>query len=502
MKRKWFSILLALLLAVCTWWATPAKEASAACANDLNTQFRSTASGNWATTATWECSDNGTDWEAATVTPTSSHGAITIRNGHTVTVAADVTVDQVVVEASGQVTINSGQTWELANDSGTDISINGTVLNQGTFSRLAYATWTVNAGGIYIHNTTTSILGPLGGATLDAASNFIYRGSSSLKPAISMSGRTYGNLTFESTSGSWSTGALSGSTATTIQGNFTIGSNVTFNLGTLVGLNIAGTLTNNGALEQTQSVSGSSDIEFLNISTNKYYGVMINPGGNDLGSTAVTIYGNQTCSDAPNLGKDPIKRCFYIEPTTQLTATVKLYYLTSELNGNTASSLNIYHEKNNLWYLEGGEYTREANGGDYDWVQVTGVDEYSPFTGGLHNEPTLIELASFTATPHDGYVLLEWETASEIDNAGFNLWRSQAQAGPYTRLNAQLIPVRGGPTTGASYSYDDDTVTNGVTYWYKLEDVNLYGVSTLHGPVRAVAGRDYRLYLPLVVKGG
>jgi hypothetical protein len=117
-------------------------------------------------------------------------------------------------------------------------------------------------------------------------------------------------------------------------------------------------------------------------------------------------------------------------------------------------------------------------------------------------QPTLLELASFTATPHAGHMLLEWETASELDTAGFNLWRSEAKAGPYTKLNADLIPARGGPTTGASYSYDDEAVTNGITYWYKLEDVDIHGVSTFHGPVVAVAGRDYRLYLPLVLKGG
>jgi hypothetical protein len=249
-------------------------------------------------------------------------------------------------------------------------------------------------------------------------------------------------------------------------------------------------------------VSGSSDIQFLNISTDKYYGVMINPGGNDLGSTTVTVYGNQTCPSPPSLGKDPMKRCFYIVPTTQLAATVRLYYLTSELNGNDASTLNIYHEKDGLWYLEGGTYTRESDGGTYDWVQVTGVDEYSPFTAGNHNEPTLIELASFTATAHDGYVLVEWETASEIDNTGFNLWRSEAEAGLYTRLNADLIPARGGPTTGASYSYDDEAVTNGVTYWYKLEDVDIHGVSTFHGPVSATPRRLHWLYLPLLLKGG
>jgi len=110
-------------------------------------------------------------------------------------------------------------------------------------------------------------------------------------------------------------------------------------------------------------------------------------------------------------------------------------------------------------------------------------------------------LAFFTATGHDGYVLLEWETASEIDNAGFNLWRSEAEAGSYAKLNADLIPARGGPTTWASYSYVDDAIINGVTYWYKLEDVDVHGASTFYGPVSATPYRLRRIYLPLGLKG-
>ena len=114
---------------------------------------------------------------------------------------------------------------------------------------------------------------------------------------------------------------------------------------------------------------------------------------------------------------------------------------------------------------------------------------------------TVVVLASFTATAHDGYVLVEWETASEMDNDGFNLWRAETEAGPYTKLNADLIPAQGGPTTGASYSYEDEAVTNGVTYWYKLEDVDLYGVSAMHGPVSATLQRLHWLYLPFLLKG-
>ena len=143
-----------------------------------------------------------------------------------------------------------------------------------------------------------------------------------------------------------------------------------------------------------------------------------------------------------------------------------------------------------------------------DWDDTGGPDAqqatygYQNFTNVFAPAPTAVTLSSFTATGHDGHVLLEWETASEIDNDGFNIWRAKAETDPYTKLNADPIPAQGGPTTGASYSYDDEAVTNGVTYWYKLEDVDTHGASIFHGPVAATPQRLHWLYLPLLLKGG
>jgi uncharacterized Zn-finger protein len=98
---------------------------------------------------------------------------------------------------------------------------------------------------------------------------------------------------------------------------------------------------------------------------------------------------------------------------------------------------------------------------------------------------TAVELLSFAAEAGAESVTLVWETASEIDTEGFNIWRSQAPDGPYIRLNASLIPARGGAVTGAIYEYTDTDVNAGVTYYYKLDDVDVYGASTFHGPVSA-----------------
>jgi hypothetical protein len=103
----------------------------------------------------------------------------------------------------------------------------------------------------------------------------------------------------------------------------------------------------------------------------------------------------------------------------------------------------------------------------------------------IEYEPTLIELSSFTATPLNSAVLLEWATETELDNEGFNLLRSEEEGGEYVKINRNFIPSKGEAGFGAKYSHTDYDVENGVTYYYLLEDIDFYGKSTLHGPVSA-----------------
>lgn len=100
-------------------------------------------------------------------------------------------------------------------------------------------------------------------------------------------------------------------------------------------------------------------------------------------------------------------------------------------------------------------------------------------------DPTLVELSSLSATGMNRAVLIEWSTDAEIDNAGFNIYRSEKENGKYIRINDYLIPAKGSATQGASYEYTDKDVQNRKTYYYKLEDIDFNGTATMHGPVSA-----------------
>jgi hypothetical protein len=105
------------------------------------------------------------------------------------------------------------------------------------------------------------------------------------------------------------------------------------------------------------------------------------------------------------------------------------------------------------------------------------------YPNGSHK--TDVELASFDAKVGNGLVILGWQTGSEIDNAGFNVYRSTSLDGEYTKLNSELIPATANAFEGASYYYTDKDVQPGLTYYYKLEDLSIEGLSTFHGPVSA-----------------
>ena len=90
----------------------------------------------------------------------------------------------------------------------------------------------------------------------------------------------------------------------------------------------------------------------------------------------------------------------------------------------------------------------------------------------------------------DARIVIKWKTASEVDTAGFNIFRSENPAGPFRRVNQQLIPASGDPLVGGDYSYIDETVDAGRLYYYRLEDVDLAGSATAQGviPVKAQTG--------------
>jgi hypothetical protein len=112
--------------------------------------------------------------------------------------------------------------------------------------------------------------------------------------------------------------------------------------------------------------------------------------------------------------------------------------------------------------------------------------------------PTAVSVSSFKASATFGQVSLFWQTASEIDILGFNIYRSTAMDGEKHLLNAELFPSKAmGSLTGESYLYVDQEVEPGETYYYWLEPVSISGGNELYGSLQITV--LYGLYIPIIV---
>ena len=74
-----------------------------------------------------------------------------------------------------------------------------------------------------------------------------------------------------------------------------------------------------------------------------------------------------------------------------------------------------------------------------------------------------------------GTVVIQWTTESEMDNAGFNILRSQTKTGEFKLINAQLIPGAGTTAERNTYTWTDTTAKPNVVYYYQIEDVSFDG---------------------------
>jgi hypothetical protein len=158
-----------------------------------------------------------------------------------------------------------------------------------------------------------------------------------------------------------------------------------------------------------------------------------------------------------------------------------------EDNSNTTESITL--DKNQFTEIEFSvQATNNAtDSGDYCFKLVKSVggdlNNYSVYAQAMIIPATAVTLAAFNARGENNTVRVDWETAQEIRNLGFNLYRSPSPSGPFVKINDNLIPGLIYSVKGKSYSYIDTAVKPGTLYYYKLEDIDASGKRTLHGPV-------------------
>ena len=95
-------------------------------------------------------------------------------------------------------------------------------------------------------------------------------------------------------------------------------------------------------------------------------------------------------------------------------------------------------------------------------------------------------------------ILLGWQTYSELDILGFNLYRSTAMDGERT-LVYQTPAVHRGKVQGDSYAYTDKEVMTDTAYTYWLDVVHNDGsIATLEPITTQLSQFTVKVYLPAI----
>ena len=80
----------------------------------------------------------------------------------------------------------------------------------------------------------------------------------------------------------------------------------------------------------------------------------------------------------------------------------------------------------------------------------------------------------------DGTIVVRWITESELNNAGFNILRSDTRNGQFAQINTSLIKGQGTTSERTTYAFPDTSAKPNVVYYYQIQDVSLDGnVTTL-----------------------
>ncbi|MBC6366220.1 hypothetical protein, partial [Algoriphagus sp. AK58] len=308
-------------------------------AQGLN-DYRSVASGNWATASTWQRFD-GTDWVAAITAPVSTDGQITIRSPHSVNYNLNSTIDEVLVESGATLSINGG--FAINNGAADhDVIVNGnlnffagTISGTGTLLVNGTMIWSSSFGqNGFLAPATISASGTLniGGSYAVLSGSLINNGTTNLSSGalgFSTNGAFINNATFNITNTATDfgyqevapgfTNSSTGTVTKTNSGSFLLGTNFT-NEGTLTIQ--TGTWQNGGGTTFTNS--GSIGLSNNAVFRNSGSTIQFNSGTSISGTGTVQIAGGTTSFNS----------------AVNLPSTVGLDFSLGTINGTGSLSVN------------------------------------------------------------------------------------------------------------------------------------------------------------------
>ncbi|MBN8545010.1 MAG: T9SS type A sorting domain-containing protein [Ignavibacteria bacterium] len=275
--------------------------------------------------------------------------------------------------------------------------------------------------------------------------------------------------------------------ALSIAGNFVLESDLNLN-GQQISLGSTGYLVEGSGrlFGTTGSISASRTLSNITSENVAGLGALITSSAN-MGYT--TISRGHFSRIAHGTGS--VLRWYDITPTTNtgLNATLVFNYNSLELGSVTESKLVLFKSTNS-----GTDWTKMNGTVDVDnnKVTLTAIDAFSIWTAADSDNPLPVELVNFSASVTGIKVFLNWETKTEIMNAGFEVERKT----PGSQWQ-KIAFIEGHYTTNSPkyYSFTDQPSVNG-TVFYRLKQIDTDGSFEYSAEIKVEFGlpTEFALY--------
>jgi hypothetical protein len=113
-----------------------------------------------------------------------------------------------------------------------------------------------------------------------------------------------------------------------------------------------------------------------------------------------------------------------------------------------------------------------------EWYDHDGTTDLATDFGGDVTLP--VEIHHISLSQEYNNILVAWETASELNNLGFNLWRDSSDTLSRIRVNQELIKGRGNSSINSTYSFLDESLLFTGDYYYELEQIDFDGSQSFY----------------------
>ncbi len=406
----------------------------------------------------------------------------------------------------------------IVNNAG-DVSSSAAITVAGAFTKSGGGTFT--AGGTFsVAGTTTLSAGtidPSGGMTLSGnivgdggqfsgSSGTVTLNGSSQQTISGTTGLTFNNLTLNNANG------LAISTSPTVEGVFTFSN----------GLVTTG--SNNFYIGTAGSISGASSSLYFSGRLAKIYGtgaasftypvgkgdeylpVTLDFSSLTSGYTRVVEVINSDANgldpdiDATTLSAVSIVRYFEISRVgtgggINGSVQVTLSYNANDGVDGSATALEVAQLSTDtngsaaaigVWQSVGGDGTGLTSGTIQSGTFTSGGDYYALGDDAANGKDNSlpVELSAFEALPDVDRVVINWQTSSELENFGFNIYKKSVDQPEWTQVNDDIIDGRGTFSGETDYSFTDLDVVSGRSYTYKLESVSYNGAVNVEKVVK------------------